>query len=60
MNDEKELIDIIDKLMQTGSGRIYVSDSGTSCTQPCADCGNGDFACKTPTVSDCDFEEYTK
>lgn len=57
MNDEKELADIIDKLMQNGSGRIYVSENGENRTQPCADCANGDFACKTPTVSDCDFEE---
>lgn len=57
MNDEQELINIIDSLIKNGSGHIYVSGEGESCTQPCADCADGNFACKTPTVSDCDFEE---
>lgn len=60
MNKEQELIDTIDKLIQNGSGHIFVSNNGESYTQPCADCPDGDFACKTPTVSDCDFDEYTK
>lgn len=57
MCGEQELVDIIDKLMQNGSGRVFVEESGTPGTAPCADCANGDFACKTPTVSDCDFDK---